>query len=316
MNPRLLSLLPLLLLACGPDLAVLDEAGGDDTTTAALRLPSEDHPDTVDVGSWNVEWFGAPEQGPTDEARQQRNVRAVLSQLDLDLVGLVEVVSPDAFHALLAGLPGYDGLLVTDPRVEGGATWYSPNEQKVALLFKSRFTVTAARVVDTDDAWAFGGRPPLEVQLSFTENGAARTLVVLVAHWKAMANADGYARRTKASASLKAYLDATWSTRWALVVGDFNDDLDQSTFHAQPSPFANFVVDAAHWRFTTDALTAAQQPTTTAFPNTIDHHLATHRLALRFEEGSAKVLHPDATIASYGSTTSDHFPVLTRYDLR
>ena len=37
----------------------------------------------------------------------------------------------------------------------------------------------------------------MEVKLSFPEDGAPRTLVVLVAHFKAMANVDGYTRRTR-----------------------------------------------------------------------------------------------------------------------
>lgn len=43
-------------------------------------------------------------------------MKNVLKQTNLDLVGLVEVVDEAAFKTLLAGLPAYDGLLVTDPR--------------------------------------------------------------------------------------------------------------------------------------------------------------------------------------------------------
>ena len=269
----------------------------------------------MDVGSWNVEWFGAPDQGPLDETIQQLNVKNVLKQVNLDLVGLVEVVSEDAFKTLLAGLPAYDGLLVTDPRVTNGAAYYSAREQKVALIFKRRFAVDSARVVVTEQSYAFAGRPPMEVHLSFSENGAPRTLVVLVAHFKAMANSDGYTRRITAANALKQYLDATYPTRWVLVVGDFNDDIDQSTYQGKPSPFAPFVNDVAY-RFTTDSLSAAGISTTANFRSTIDHHLATDDLARRFLDGSAKVLRPEAWVTDYVLKTSDHYPVLTHYDLR
>lgn len=320
---RLLLLLQL-LQACGPTedatATLLADTGATDVdlydeTTSALRLPTEDFAATVDVGSWNVEWFGSVEDGPADEALQQGNARKVLRQTDLDLVGLVEVVSPDAFATLLAGLPNHDGLLVTDPRVEGGASWYSAGEQKVALLFKKRFHVERARVVLTEVAYQFGGRPPLEVQLSFEEAGAPRTLVVLVAHFKAMANADGYARRTAAADALHGWLAATYPARWVLVVGDWNDDLDRSTYRGAVSPFDVFTSDA-NYRFTTDALTASQQATTTGFSATIDHHLATAALARRFVDGSATVLHPERVLSGYATNTSDHYPVVTRYDLR
>lgn len=313
-------LLLLSLAACGPaesdSLVTVEDGSAEyDDVSASLRLPNEDRAETVDVGSWNVEWFGAPDDGPLDEVIQQRNVKSVLQQTNLDLVGLVEVVSEDAFKALLAGLPAYDGLLVTDPRVSNGAAFYSAREQKVALLFKKRFTVDSARLVVTEQSYAFAGRPPMEVHLSFTEGGAPRTLVVLVAHFKAMANADGYGRRIRAANALKQYLDATYPKRWVLVVGDLNDDIDVSTYQRKPSPFAPFVTDPAY-RFTTDALSAAGISTTANFSSTIDHHLATDDLARRFVAGSAKVLRPEAWVADYALTTSDHYPVVTRYDLR
>jgi endonuclease/exonuclease/phosphatase family metal-dependent hydrolase len=316
MKATLPCLAVLLLTACGPD--SLAEAGEDqlDTTTSELRLRSQDRPDTLDVVSWNVEWFGSPDEGPTDEKAQQGHVRDVLKQLNVDLVGLVEVVDADAFSRLLATLPAYDGLLVTDPRVVGGAQSYWVKEQKVALLYKKRFTVTSARVVVTHASSDFAGRPPMEVKLSFTENGAPRTLVVVVAHFKAMANYDGWSRRTRASAAYKAWLDATYPSRWVLTIGDLNDDIDVSTYQQRRSPFSNFTSNPRAYGFTTEALTQAGLSTTATFRSTIDHHLATNELFERFVPGSAQVVRPDVLIADYATNTSDHFPVLTRYDLR
>lgn len=311
-----LILVSIMLLRCGPGTAEIVEGPTLEASEAGLSgIPSEDRPDSVDVGSWNVEWLGDADDGPADEALQQANVARVLRGLELDLVGLVEVVSEQAFAGLLAKLPGYDGLLVTDPRVENGAAWYRPGEQKVALVFKRRFTVESARVVLTEASTAFAGRPPMEVRLRFEEGGRPRTLVLVVAHFKAMANHDGWTRRTEAARALKGWLDTTWPSRWVLVVGDFNDDLDASTYWGRPSPFTTLVEDPSY-RFTTDALTAAQRSTTVRFSATIDHHLATDELAARFLEGSAQVLRVDAFISRFGETTSDHFPVLTRYALR
>ncbi len=273
------ALLLIALSACGPEVVSIVETPPEVTTAtnAELKVPREDRTATVDVGSWNVEWYGDANNGPTNEAKQQANVAQVLSQLDLDLVGLVEVVSESAFLNLMEKLPGHAGLLVTDPRVAGGKDFYSTNEQKVALVYRRRFTVDSARVVLSESAWAFAGRPPMEVKLSFSEGGRPRTL---------------------------------------LLVGDLNDDLDRSTYHGLTSPFAALVNDTEHYRFTTDSLTATNTPTTVGFSSTIDHHLATQGLAARYVEGSAKVLRVDAQIGEYGTSTSDHYPVLTRYDLR
>ena len=320
MNLERLPGLLILLAACGPgELAFEGEVEAPPAaiaeTSAELKVPREERADTVDVGSWNVEWFGDPLNGPADEAKQQANVARVLAQLDLDLVGLVEVVSEEAFAALMAKLPGHRGLLVTDPRVTGGAQYYSAREQKVALVYRQRFTVDSARVVLTEAAWSFAGRPPLEVKLSFSENGKPRTLVVLVAHFKAMANLDGYQRRVTAAAALKQHLDAQYPRSWVLVVGDLNDDIDTSTYRGSPSPFGPLVADPGY-RFTTDALSAAHTSTTVNFSSTIDHHLVTSQLAQRFVAGSARVLRVDGYVPGYGTNTTDHYPVLTRYDLR
>lgn len=318
---RALLLVTLSFAACGPAdsdavVSVVDDTPEFDDVAASLRMPSEDRAETVDVGSWNVEWFGSPEDGPLDEVVQQRNVKNIIKQTNLDLVGLVEVVNEEAFKTLMAGLPAYDGLLVTDPRVVNGAAYYYGGEQKVALLFKRRFTVDSAKVVVTEQNYAWAGRPPMEVHLSFTEDGAPRTLVVLVAHFKAMANYDGYTRRITAANALKYYLDAAYPNRWVLTIGDFNDDIDVSTYQRKVSPFAPFVNDVAKYRFTTDSLSAAGTSTTTNFSSTIDHHLATDELARRFVAGSAKVLRPEAWVADYALNTADHYPVVTRYDLR
>lgn len=319
MNARAhwLSLLLLLLSACGPDAAsVAAEPGPADAADASpLGAGALDPSETVDVGSWNVEWFGAPDRGPADEALQLHNTATVLRALDLDLVGLVEIVSEQSFDALVAALPGYRGLLVTAPAVQGGRASYGTDEQKVALLLRDRFRVTGARVVLAEESWSFAGRPPMEVSLAFTERGRNRTLTVVVAHFKAMATEDGYTRRLRAAAALERWLSTEHPRDWVLVVGDFNDDLDRSTWSGHPSPFAALLLDP-DYRFTTQALTETDTSTTVNFRSTIDHHLATASLGRRFVEGSARVMRPDAWVDQYAQTTSDHYPVTTRYDLR
>jgi endonuclease/exonuclease/phosphatase family metal-dependent hydrolase len=242
-------------------------------------------------------------------------VKTVLRRSDLDLWGLVEVVNESQFRSMVGSLTAYDGLLASDPIVEGGKQFYSAGEQKVALVYKKGIRVDRARVVLTADSQLFAGRPPLEVSLSFEIEGRKRTLVVLVAHFKAMADADSWDRRRRASEALQAFLTAEHAGRWVMVVGDWNDDLDQSTARNKPTPFANFVQAPASYRFPTQELTIAGLATTTHFTATIDHHLVTTSLWPRFVTGSAQVLRMDAYVARYSTTTSDHYPVLTRYDL-
>jgi endonuclease/exonuclease/phosphatase family metal-dependent hydrolase len=292
---------------------------GDDAGDGALpsTVPPQGDPATLDIASWNLEWFGDPAQGPADEALQQRNVHEVLAGTDFDIWGVVEVVDSARWSSVLSQLPGYTGFLANEPNVIDGAAYYSDfgnYEQKVGILFKSALaTVLDARVILTANDYDFGGRPPLQVTLRVTLNGTTDDIVVIVQHPKCCTDLSSWQRRANASAALKAYLDATFPTQKVWVIGDFNDDVDTSITSGEPSPYANFVGDPARYTFPTQALSLARIATTVSYASTIDHHLNTNESNARYIADSVKVYRVDQYIASYGTTTSDHYPVLSRY---
>jgi hypothetical protein len=118
---------------------------------------------------------------------------------------------------------------------------------------------------------------------------------------------------TKPSTALKAYLDATYPTQKVWVIGDWNDDVDTSIFPGHPSPYQNFVSDSARYIVQTKALSDAGIASTVGFPNMIDHHMNTNEVAATYVASSAEVYRVDSFVPSYATTTSDHFPVLSRY---
>ncbi|MEJ0033849.1 MAG: endonuclease/exonuclease/phosphatase family protein [Bacteroidota bacterium] len=61
------------------------------------------------VLNWNLEFFGAPKYGPTDNDLQITNVTRVLNSTHADLMALQEVSSDDAFKSLIQSMPGYSG---------------------------------------------------------------------------------------------------------------------------------------------------------------------------------------------------------------
>jgi len=292
------------------------DPASEDSLDSEVSVPSRGGADTLDLGEWNLEWFGASNNGPTDKALQLANVRDVIRGADLDVWALEEVVSTTEFNSIKSQLPGYDGFLANDPIVAGGSSYYSSAEQKVGLLFKSSVvTVRAARLILTANDFDFAGRPPLEVEATATIDGVSTDLVLIVVHAKAMADSASYQRRVSASNALKAYLDASRPTARLLVAGDFNDDLDASIYNNQPSPYGNFVGDTASYTFPSKALTDAGTKTTANGSQPIDHHLLSNELAPLYVAGSAEVFRVDSYITSYSTTTSDHFPTLARYKL-
>lgn len=284
---------------------------------ATAPVPSQGSATQLDVGNWNVEWFGSPDFGPTNEALQQENVHDVMAGADMDVWGLSEVVSTTAFDNLVSGMPGYTGVVANDPVVTNGAQYYSDfsnTEQKVALVWRSSMaTLVGAKVILTDQNTSFAGRPPVEFTLRGTFDGVTKDLVFIVMHAKSGSTTDAWNLRNPASQALKSYLDTTYPTQDVFVIGDWNDDVDTSITAGKASPYANFVNDSARYTFPTRALSLSGVASTTGYPDFIDHQLNTNEVQAKYVAGSAQAFHPESYVASYSTTTTDHYPVLARY---
>ena len=271
---------------------------------------------TLDIGTWNLEWFGDPSNGPSPEVRQLRNVTSLIDATGIDLWAVQEVGQVYQFDALASDLTAYGGLLATDPEVVDGAAYYSDfggNELKVGLIYRAgAITVDSARVILTGYDHEFAGRPPLQVHLTVGDDSTATPLVVIVLHAKAGADAADRDRRAAGSEALLAYLDERYPAAAVLVLGDFNDDVDESITAGRPSPYANFV-DSAGYAFPTAALSAAGESSMVFYPDVIDHQLATDELMAHYLEGTAAVAPAAEWIEAYAESTSDHFPVVARY---
>ncbi|XXY54016.1 lamin tail domain-containing protein [Sorangium sp. So ce269] len=315
-HPRLVALVCLHValhtLSCA---APYDEEGEPiDLAAEAASGPAEGTASTLDIASWNIEWFGDTANGPSNEPLQLQNARDVISGADMDIWGVAEIVTTTQFNSLKSQLPGYSGFLANDAAVTGGSGSYGATEQKVGILYKSSVaTLQSAKVILTANDHDFAGRPPLEVKLSVTLGGVTDNVVVIVLHAKATSDDSSWQRRQNASNALKSYLDTSYPTGKVFVVGDWNDDVDTSITPGKASPYQNFVSDSLDYTFVTKALTDAGISSTTGYPDLIDHHLVTNDLSASYVSGSVKVYPAGSFIPSYGTTTSDHFPVFSRY---
>ena len=280
----------------------------------AIQIPAQGTSATLDVATWNLLFFGAPNQGPGDEPLQMARVRDVILGTDADLWGVQEVTDADAFATLLDQLPGYRGFLASDASVSGGSGSYNRGELKVGFVYKSSVAeVNGARVILSDLDYEFAGRPPLEIQLGVTLGGTSRDIVVIVMHAKAIADATSWERRRAAGEGLKAYLDDTWPDRVVLVPGDWNDDIDESIVRGRDTPYRSLVDAAPEWVFPTAGLSAAGARSMPRYTEVIDHILASDEAMAWYQEGSAMVYQVDEFIDDYLDTTSDHLPVMARF---
>ncbi|ATB50711.1 lamin tail domain-containing protein [Corallococcus macrosporus] len=275
----------------------------------------------LSVGNWNIEWFGDPLNGPANDDLQVTNAQAVLADAGVDFWGLAEIVSTARFNELKARLPGYDGFLADDStRVSSGTSYYDADGQKLGVLFKSDVVeVLQANVVMLSSSYDFGGRPPLRVDLRIRrEDGSSVDVTALMLHMKAYTGEQDYARRQSAARALKDYLDQRLPTQRVMVIGDWNDDVDVSTATNPAtggkfeSPYQNFVSDTANYAFTTEALSRAGIGSTASRSSFIDHQLVSNELWESYIPNSTRVIRPE--ISGYRNNTSDHYPIVSRYN--
>lgn len=287
--------------------AAADAPGGKADDPAG----SGDGGGSLSLATFNVEFFGSTTSGPVDEALQTDNVARIIAAVSPDVIGLQEIVSLDALDDLGAQLPEYELLSAADPRVVGGLEHYGPDAfTYLGLGFRrDRVELVGARVIPN----VVAGRAPLEVSLLVHTDTGSLPLTVVVVHLAPFAWPDRWElRRTQADA-LKAYLDERYPDELVAVVGDFNDDVDESTVEGFPTPFEQFWNDPDYY-FPTYELSSRNQSTTVEWPSAIDHQLVSDELWRRYLSRTAWVERP-AYIADYRETTSDHYLVHARYRL-
>lgn len=299
----------------------------------ALRLTasSQSSASTLDVVSWNVEFFGAPfASGPADKDLQETNVKNILSWLNADLFGLLEIVDTMRLRRVVDFLGNTEYGFVVAPYCSGNSTgtgngWL--NGQKQAFIYrKSVFSNITVRGLMRNSAtantnWATG-RFPYMFSASATINGTSKNVNFILIHGKAGSTQDDYLKRAGASVELKDTLDAFFSTTNNYIIGDFNDALHTSIYGgASVSSYHAIVSDSTdgdHYKSITLPLGVAGQSSMINFPNVIDNHIISNEVTPMYVPGSVQIK-TDVTsvVPDYVSAhnTSDHYPVFSKYSL-
>jgi hypothetical protein len=306
------------------------------------QLPTDSIPaaKTFDLVTWNLEFFGAeredyPEEfGPADEALQLQNVRQVMASLHADVIAVQEVSNDSLFTELVRQLPGYKAVCSDrfSRSFEGPSTTFPP--QKVCFIYDSTTVQVlstqalfenlydSARTIDpsllpgypTGDPSSFwsSGRLPFMLTANVTIQGVTERISFVNIHAKSGSTLADFNRRVYDAQVLKNYLDANYGSEQVVLLGDYNDDLDQSIVAGQPSSYAAFVNDSTYVPVT-KSLSLAGARSTISFGDMIDHQIVSDDLREEILPGSEQVVTPFAAIPNYGNTTTDHLAVVTRY---
>jgi endonuclease/exonuclease/phosphatase family metal-dependent hydrolase len=277
--------------------------------SAGAQVPKIGTDTTLDIGTWNVEWFGDSLNGPSNEITQLKNATEVINNMDLDVLGLCEISNPGYWAKLQANLPQYGAVITT----------YSQT-QKTALMYKkSMFRLLYSKSILLAFDYEFAsGRFPLEVALESQWGSKKDSLYFWVIHLKANTGTTteklaSYDRRAKAAEELKNYLDP--KKHWkGMVLGDWNDDLDVSIVSGKVSPYLAWRNDT-NYVFPSYRLSLAKQKSTASYSEMIDHLCVTASLKGNFLSNQSGVMVGDSYIASYRLNTSDHYPVWARLSM-
>ncbi|MEO6818196.1 MAG: lamin tail domain-containing protein [Ginsengibacter sp.] len=296
---------------------------------------------TLEVVNWNLEWFGSTEAGlgPNDKDLQASNVKKVAVNVGADLYAFAEIVSEARLQSVVDtlnktfGAGSYAYVLCdygshSNP-FEPGAGLVA-NAQKEAFVYKTSVIAnvsTAALVTNgvntaTDlknPAYNYfsSGRYPYMMKADVTLGGVTKMVRFVLLHAKANTNPTNvaYERRKKGADTLNYTLNNLYPSDNIVLLGDFNDDLDFSiTAGFTISSYQVFNVDSTHFYSPTLALSLAGKKSTVKYNDMIDHVELSNEMEEFYMKNTASVLTDVATlIPNYGTTTSDHYPVFTRY---
>ncbi|ARA92058.1 hypothetical protein AWN76_001995 [Rhodothermaceae bacterium RA] len=281
------------------------------SSAAAQTVPTLGTEHTLDVATWNIEWFGDPSNGPSDDAQQFERVKAVIQQSGIDLWAVQEIADADDFDRLLDELGSdFAGVLATNS-----------GQQRIGFIYDTRtvqLNGSPQHILESFD-YDFAGRPPLQISTRITLPDTTVTVLFITVHMKAFSDRTSYERRQSASSRLKNRLDFLHPADRVVVLGDFNDELGRSTYLGLPSPYQNFLDDPDDYYFASLPLDAQDLGTYCSSDacsgSTLDHILITDEMLPPLVDGAAdRFVALTSVFSAYSSTTSDHLPVYARFD--
>ncbi|WP_108868012.1 DUF5689 domain-containing protein [Aquimarina aquimarini] len=295
--------------------------------------------DTFDVVAWNIEWFGDENnspvgQNPLSDAIQRDSTATVLKKLNADVYAVEEIADDTLFAELVSLLPGYDYIL-SDAVSRPGSGGVS---QKLGFIYNTKtVSVIETRAMFTSihplynggDASALvdypsepsrfyaSGRVPFLMTADITINGVTERMDLIALHARANRGSGAqnrYDMRRYDVEVLKDSLDTNFANNKVILLGDYNDDVDQTVadIPSTISSFQAYVDDTVNYSIVSSALSDAGLRSFVFRENMIDHIAITNELDSAYIANSVTV-HYEVYDNDYAFTTSDHLPVSARF---
>ncbi|MDQ1167263.1 T9SS type A sorting domain-containing protein [Flavobacterium sp. SORGH_AS_0622] len=303
--------------------------------------------DTFDVVTYNLEFFGAPTSayGPSDKPLQLENVAKVMNKLDADVYVVQEVSSDAQIDALIQKINVNGKTFEKSISNVWSYSWQNPPSdpnfppQKLVVLYNTQtVTVKKTRVMfdkfytelrngtktlnnypgDSNSNFFSSGRLPYMVTIETNLNGVKNEINLIDLHARANSGTDisRYNMRKYDTQVLKDSLDAHYANSNIILLGDYNDDVKASVIEGQPSSYEAFVTDTNNYKALTLEISQAGAYSFLSSGGFLDHITISNELIDDYISNSTAVYDPRNDIANYTTTTSDHGPVIARFQLK
>lgn len=306
---------------------------------------SVDKTKTLDIVTWNIEWFGHGRNSPAgdnpmSDSIQKDSVKTIIKRLNPDIIGVQEIVDDSLFNVMVSELDGYDYILSPAVSLPGGST---ANKQKLGFIYKTETinpTNTEALFqsihplynggddsaisdypANTDRFFA-SGRLPFLMTANVTINGETEAYDFIVIHAKSNRGRGDEAKivydvRKYDVEFLKNTLDTDYADRNIVFLGDYNDDVDETVANVDTtiSTFNAYVLDTLNYNVVTKTLSDQGFRSYVSRENMIDHITLSNELNDNYINETARV-HYEFYDADFALTASDHFPVSISLQLK
>lgn len=297
---------------------------------------------TLDVATWNMEFFGTTIEGygPSNVSLQANNAATVLSALNADIIAVQEVSDDALLQSVVNEMTNYQ--LVCSDVYSYSFEEPDPNNpfpaQKLCYIYDTTVAslvserpvfdefYTQARLGEITDLdgyptssgassfWS-SGRLPYQMIADVTVMGTTRRINLINLHAKSGSSSSDLTRRAYDLAVLKDTLDAAYANDAVIILGDYNDDVTTS-IGGGPSTYEVILNDSDHFNAITRSLSESFTPTFIGGSgSTIDHITISNELFDDVIAGSESIYFPFNSINNYEGTTSDHLPVVARFDI-
>lgn len=305
--------------------------------------------DTFDIVTYNLEFFGSDvkgsdgvEFGPTDDALQIDNVAKVMNKLNADVYVVQEVSDDPSIDLLIQKLningKTFDKTISTSWSYSFNAPEPDFPPQKLVVLYNTQTTtVKNTRVMfkdlydevrantktlpnypGNDDSFFSSGRLPYMVQIETNIGGVKKLVNLIDLHARANSGSDisKYNMRKYDAQLLKDSLDVYYPNSNFMILGDYNDDVKASVITPNPSSYEAFVNDTSNYNALTLGISQAGAYSFLSSGGFLDHIIISNELTDEYIANSIAVYDPRTDIANYTTTTSDHGPVIARFELK